>query len=71
MAIRVSKTVSTGVLHLVVAVAVGYAVTGSATVGGVVAVAEAVANIVAHHYHEKAWAVVEGWWHARRAASLA
>lgn len=50
-----AKTASTVVVHLVVASAVGYVLTGSWTVAGLVAVVEPLCNVVVLHFHEKAW----------------
>lgn len=56
-----AKTASTIVIHLLVASAVGYALTGSLAVAGLVAVVEPICNVVALHFHEKAWKrVLEG-----------
>lgn len=55
------KAVETGsavVLHLLVAFCVSYVITGSLVAGGITAVVEALCNVVAHHYHEKIWAVL-------------
>jgi len=54
------KTVTFAVVHFTVAFAVGYALTGSAVVGGAIAVVEPLANTVAFYFHEKAWSRITG-----------
>lgn len=49
------KTLSFAILHMGVAFAVGFAMTGSAWVGGALAVVEPAVNTVAYHIHEKFW----------------
>lgn len=51
----VRKTLSFGVLHMVVAFAVTWLLTGSAAVGGLVTLIEPLCNTIAYHWHEKAW----------------
>lgn len=51
-----------GLSHLVVAIGVGYALTGSWAAAGAYAVVEPLANAVAHYFFER-------WWHRREAAS--
>lgn len=58
-----TKTFSFAAVHFSVAFAVGYLLTGSAWVGGAMALVEPVFNTVAFHFHEKAWKRLE----ARRA----
>ena len=41
-----------------VAFAVGFAVTGSAAVGGALALVEPLVNTVAYFFHERAWSVL-------------
>lgn len=54
-----------GVSHLVVAIGVGYALTGSWAVAGAYAVVEPLANAVAHYFFDR-------WWQRHgRAAALA
>ncbi len=55
MAVKAAKTVSTIGLHVAVAVAVGYALTGSLVVSGAMALIEPICNVIAQHFHEKAW----------------
>ena len=50
-----TKTLSFAAVHFTVAFSVGYALTGSAVVGGLLAVVEPACNTVAYHFHEKAW----------------
>mgnify|MGYP001806012539 CR=1 FL=1 len=54
--IQAMKMTSQLGLHLVVAVTVSYALTGSLALGGAIALIEPVCNLVAGHFHEKAWA---------------
>ncbi len=71
-----AKTFSFAILHFTVAFTVGYLLTGSAMVGGLLAVVEPACNTVVFHFHEKAWkrfeetspqqhasAVNSGWFH--------
>ena len=50
-----AKTLSFAVLHFTVAFTVGYILTGSMMVGGLLAVIEPACNTVVFHFHEKAW----------------
>jgi uncharacterized membrane protein len=50
-----TKTVSFAVVHVTVAFSVGYALSGSALVGGAIALVEPAVNTVAYFFHEKAW----------------
>lgn len=54
--IKMMKIASQLSLHLVVAVAVTYAITGSLALGGAIALIEPVCNVIAGQFHEKAWA---------------
>mgnify|MGYP001810488264 FL=1 len=71
-----TKTMTFAILHFTVAFTVGYLLTGSAMVGGLLAVIEPACNTVVFHFHEKAWkkfeasnpaghakAVSQGWMH--------
>lgn len=49
------KTLSFGIMHVTVAFAVVWAMTGSWVVGGAVALVEPLVNTVAYFFHEKAW----------------
>jgi uncharacterized membrane protein len=49
------KTLSFAGVHFCVAFLVGYVMTGSVLVGGVLALVEPACNTVAFHVHEKAW----------------
>lgn len=53
---KAAKTVSTVSVHMAVAVGVGYVMTGSMAIGGAMALVEPVCNVIAGHFHEKAWA---------------
>ncbi len=50
-----AKTISFAILHFAVAFTVGYLLTGSALVGGLLAVIELACNTVVFYFHEKAW----------------
>lgn len=72
-----AKTITFAILHFTVAFTVGYLLTGSLMVGGLLAVIEPACNTVVFHFHEKAWKQFEeaaapnhvkvlesGWFHA-------
>lgn len=50
-----AKTSTFAVLHFSVAFSVGYALTGSALVGGTIALVEPAINTLVFFFHEKAW----------------
>ncbi|OQW69650.1 MAG: hypothetical protein BVN34_04925 [Proteobacteria bacterium ST_bin12] len=50
-----AKTISFAILHFSVAFTVGYLLTGSALVGGLLAVIEPACNTVVFYFHERAW----------------
>lgn len=49
------KTISFGIIHMLVAFGVVYVVTGSFALGGAVALIEPLINMVAYFFHEKFW----------------
>lgn len=49
------KTISFTLMHFCIAFSVGYALTGSLTVGGLLAVVEPLCNSVGFYFHEKFW----------------
>lgn len=49
------KTVTFTAMHFCIAFSVAYALTGSLTVGGLVAVVEPLCNSVGFYVHEKVW----------------
>lgn len=51
-----TKTFSFAAVHMSVAFAVGWAMTGSVWVGGALALVEPACNTVAYHFHERFWA---------------
>ncbi len=55
-----AKTITFAAVHMSVAFAVGYAMTGSAAVGGALALVEPMVNTVAYFFHEKAWERIRG-----------
>lgn len=50
-----AKTATFGVMHLGIAFAVGYALTGSVAVAGAITFVEPLVNMVAHYFFDKAW----------------
>ena len=54
-----AKTISFAILHFIVAFTVGYLLTGSAMVGGLLAIIEPACNTVVFYFHEKAWGKFE------------
>lgn len=49
------KTLSFTLMHFCIAFGVAYALTGSVTVGGLVAVVEPLCNALGFYFHEKFW----------------
>ena len=49
------KTMSFAAIHFGIAFSLGWLLTGSAWVGGLMAVVEPALNTVAFHLHEKVW----------------
>jgi uncharacterized membrane protein len=49
------KTFTFAITHMTVAFAVGWALTGSAALGGALALVEPLVNTVAYFFHEKLW----------------
>jgi uncharacterized membrane protein len=52
------KTMSFAVVHFTVAFSVGWAVTGSPIIGGVLALVEPAVNTIAFYVHEQVWQMV-------------
>jgi uncharacterized membrane protein len=50
-----AKSAAFGVVHLVVAFTVGYALTGSIAIAGAITLVEPVANTVAHFFFDRWW----------------
>ncbi len=50
-----TKTMTFAAVHFSVAFTVGYVLTGSAVVGGAIALVEPMINTVAYFLHEKIW----------------
>ena len=63
-----AKTLSFAGLHMGTAFGIGYLMTGSAWVGGALALVEPACNTVVFHLHEKAWKRIEA--RRRRAGTL-
>ena len=49
------KTLTFGILHVTVAFSVGFLMTGSALVGGAIALVEPAVNTVVYFFHERVW----------------
>ncbi len=49
------KTMTFAILHFSVAFTVAYLLTGSALIGGLVALVEPAVNTIVFYFHEKAW----------------
>jgi uncharacterized membrane protein len=56
--LSLAKTASFAVLHFSVAFGIAYALTGSVSIAGALALIEPLANTVAFFFHERAWARV-------------
>jgi uncharacterized membrane protein len=54
-----AKTMTFATLHFGVAFSVGYVLTGSALIGGTIALVEPAINTVVFFFHEKAWRKLE------------
>jgi uncharacterized membrane protein len=54
-----TKTITFAALHFCVAFTVGYVLTGSALVGGTIALVEPAINTVVFFFHEKVWRKIE------------
>lgn len=50
-----SKSAAFGVMHLVIAFAVAYALTGDIAVSGALMLVEPLCNTVAHYFFDKYW----------------
>jgi uncharacterized membrane protein len=59
-----AKSATFGVMHLVIAFSVSYALTGSWSIAGVITVVEPIANTVAHYFFDR-------WWERRAQRRLA
>ncbi len=56
-----TKSAAFGVMHLGIAFAVSYALTGSVSIAGAITIVEPVVNTVAHYFFDR-------WWEARQAS---
>lgn len=56
---NMAKTLPFAAVHMTIAFAIGYAMTGSARVGGALALVEPLCNSVACHFHERLWKRIE------------
>jgi uncharacterized membrane protein len=50
-----TKTLTFGAVHMMVAFTVAYLLSGSVLVGGAIALVEPAINTVAYFFHEKVW----------------
>lgn len=50
-----TKTITFGCMHISIAFTIVYLMTGSATVGGTVALVEPLCNTVGYFFHERFW----------------
>lgn len=50
-----TKTISFAAIHYSIAFTVAYVMTGSALIGGAIALVEPAINTVAYHFHERFW----------------
>jgi len=55
------KTITFTCMHFIIAFSVAYALTGSITVGGLVALVEPLCNAVGFYFHEKVWDRIQRW----------
>ena len=53
------KTITFTLMHFCIAFSVGYALTGSMTVGGLLAIVEPLCNSVGFYFHDKLWKRLE------------
>lgn len=53
-----TKTMTFAAVHFSVAYSVFYVITGSAVIGGVIALVEPAINTIAYYFHGKAWNIV-------------
>lgn len=53
------KTLTFALMHFSIAFSVVYLMTGSITIGGLVAIVEPAINTVGYHFHEKIWAALQ------------
>jgi uncharacterized membrane protein len=56
LAQSLAKTGTFAVIHFFVAFSIGYALTGSVTIAGAIALLEPMANTLAYFVHERLWA---------------
>ena len=55
VSVSLAQTASFAVLHFSVAFGIAYALTGSVSIAGALALIEPLANTVAFFFHERAW----------------
>lgn len=58
---KMTKTITFTCMHFIIAFTVAYVLTGSITVGGLVALVEPLCNAVGFYFHEKVWDRIKNW----------
>lgn len=71
MVMAAAKKISQVAVHMTVAFAIMFAMTGSVVMGGLAVIIEPVINVALLPYHERFWARVRAGAHARRALLIA
>lgn len=69
MVMAATKKISQVALHMTVAFAIMFAMTGSVVMGGLAVIIEPVINVALLPYHERCWARIRG--HSQRALLIA
>lgn len=70
MARTMTKTATYSVMHMIVAIGVAYALTGSWIVALGIGLVEPVVQTVAYHLHERAWSFSDPHGHSRRKVTI-
>lgn len=71
MVMAAAKKISQVAVHMTVAFAIMFAMTGSVVMGGLAVIIEPVINVALLPYHERFWARVRAHAHSRRALLIA
>lgn len=71
MVMAAAKKISQVAVHMTVAFAIMFAMTGSVVIGGLAVLIEPVINVALLPYHERFWARVRAGVHSRRALLIA
>lgn len=53
------KTATFTCMHFIIAFSVAYVLTGSITVGGLLAIVEPLCNSIGFYFHEKVWSHIQ------------